>query len=121
VARDPLDRALDALLAAPAGDAGAKRAAVEAVLTAGYARALELEAEQLALEQKLKTAVLLSPGGPASHSTRRLRSVVSAVTERVALLRRRLDEANRRHGGSRQEHLDGGPVAERGADQQLSS
>jgi hypothetical protein len=111
VAGDPLDEALDALLAAPAGGPAEKRAAIEAVLTEGYARALELEAARLALVDELQAASLSSQGGASSPKARRLRTVVSAVTERLVVLRRRLDEANRRHRGSWEQHLDSGPGA----------
>jgi hypothetical protein len=108
VSRDRLDDAIDALLAAPAGNPASEPAALEAVLTEGYARALELEAERHAAIEELELTSLSALGGSSSPKAHRLRSAVSAINERLAVLRRRLDEANRRHRGSREEHLDRG-------------
>lgn len=57
-----------ALLDAPAAGPGAPSlAAVEHTLTAGYARALALEAEQRRLQRRIsETAERLGHGGPAS-------------------------------------------------------
>jgi hypothetical protein len=98
VSRDPLDSALEALLSTLEGDAGGS-ADVEQVLTAGYGRALELEAERARIAVELQTT---SPA--RAH---RLRALLSSVTERLVSLRTRLDEANRRHRASRKQHLDG--------------
>jgi hypothetical protein len=94
---DQLNEALDALLTAPAGDPLTQRDAVEEILTAGYAQALDLEAKRLQLAQELRTASLASAGGTGSPRVRNLRATVSAISESVAALRDRLDEANRRH------------------------
>src|SRR6266516_2623702 len=92
-----VDEALDALLVAPPGDGdGVLPAEVESVLTAGYARALELEAERLRLVAE-----------------RRPVAQVEDVSERLASLRDRLDEAKRRYDGSGKHDLDGGTGAGR--------
>jgi hypothetical protein len=73
-----IEDAVDALLAAPAGARVADgQTAIESVLTEGYARALELEAERLRSAD---------------------RSTVAALTERVRSLRRRLEAVRRRYG-----------------------
>jgi hypothetical protein len=94
---DKLNEALDALLAAPAGDPRTERAEVEAILTAGYAQALELEAERLQLAEELRRASLASCAKTVSPCVTRLRATVLAMSERIAALRDRLDEANHRH------------------------
>jgi hypothetical protein len=94
---DQLNEALDALLRAPVGDPLTQRDAVEAVLTAGYAQVLDLEAERFQLARELRSASLVSARGTGSPRVRHLRATVSAINESIAALRDRLDEANRRH------------------------
>jgi hypothetical protein len=96
---DELNRELDALLSAPTGDSRMQRDSVEAILTAGYAHALELEAERLQLAEELRQASLGFARGSSGPQVDRLRATVSAINERIAVLRDRLDEANRRHPG----------------------
>jgi hypothetical protein len=90
--QERIEDAVDALLAAPpdarvAGD----RAAIESVLTEGYAKALELEAERLRAAD--------------------VRTIAS-LGERVRSLRSRLEALGRRHGPRgllRDDNLDCGP------------
>ena len=90
--QERIEDAVDALLAAPAGHrVTGGQAAVELVLTEGYARALELEAERLR-----------APGPGA----------VASLTERLLSLRHRLDAVRRRYGvprSARDHDLDRGP------------
>jgi hypothetical protein len=96
---EPVDNKLDALLNAPDGLVARDTVEIEDVLTAGYARALELEAERSRIAAELQAA--------APSRARRLRAGMSTVTDRLTALRARLDEANRWHRASRQKHLDG--------------
>jgi hypothetical protein len=98
---DQLDEALAALLAAEPGDATAKRPAIETLLTEGYARALELEAERLRLLERTGER--------------------TALSDYLARLRSQLDEINRRHRPSGKPHLDRRPSARGGPDQELAS
>jgi hypothetical protein len=99
-ARPPIDRALDALLSPPVGTGATppRRVVVEEVLTAGYAEALELEAERLRVAMTLERA----SSGPAEArgdaEVARLRADLRRLTERVVELRDRLDEASRQFG-----------------------
>jgi hypothetical protein len=105
---DPLDEALDALLRSPPGpERATHEAAVEAALTEGYARALELEAERARIAQELH-ATSLTADDPSPRA-RRLHTVLTGTSEQLAALRARLDEANRRHRASRKQHLHGRP------------
>jgi hypothetical protein len=100
-----LDKALDAALAASAGNVGAVgQAEIESLLTDGYARVLELEAERRLLIGQLQAA-----------------GAVEAITERLVSLRDRLDEVNKRYGPSRKDQVDRGASSRRRADEQLSS
>jgi hypothetical protein len=87
-----IEAAVEALLAAPPGERMAGgQSAIESVLTEGYAKALELEAERL---------------GAADGRT------IATLGERVRSLRSRLEALARRHGarGSpRDDNLDCGP------------
>jgi hypothetical protein len=98
---DQLDEALAALLAAEPGDAAARPPAIEALLTEGYARALELEAERLRLLERTGER--------------------TALSDYLARLRSQLDEINRRHRPSGKLHLDRRPSARGGPDQELAS
>jgi hypothetical protein len=99
------DEALDALLSGPSRrPEAASRAEIELLLTDGYASVLELEAER---------RLLLQQGQPPVE--------IETIGERLVSLRDRLDEANGRYGGSRQDHLDGASRAGRRTDEQLPS
>jgi hypothetical protein len=102
--RDRIDDVVDALLAAPAVEhVTGGQAALEALLTAGYARALELEAERLRAPDQRTAA---------------------ALTDRVRSLRSRLDAIKRKYGApgsSRHDDLDRGPGAGRRVDDELAS
>jgi hypothetical protein len=92
-----LDKALDAALAASAGNVGAlAQAEIESLLTDGYARVLELEAERRRLLGQLQPA-----------------GAVEAITERLVSLRDGLDEVNKRYGPSRKDHVDRGAGSRR--------
>jgi hypothetical protein len=107
-----MEAALDSLLAtAPAHDGCGTREAFEAILTAGYARALELEAERARLARELAI------GGESRPAHPRL----TALTERVGRLRQKLDEANRRMRASREQHLDRRPRTRSGPDEEFAS
>jgi hypothetical protein len=120
VADDRLEQALDALLVSPAGaERPTDRTTIETVLTEGYARALELEAERARVARELcETA--LTAGDDGHPRVRRLRTMLAGLSERLTALRARLDEANRRHHASRKQHLDGRPGARGGADQEIA-
>ena len=87
-----IEAAVEALLAAPHGEQVAcGRSAIESVLTDGYAKALELEAERLRA---------------ADGRT------IATLGERVRSLRGRLEALAHRHGARgllRDDNLDGGP------------
>jgi hypothetical protein len=97
-----LDRALQALLESTAVDS-ARRPEIEALLTDGYARVLELEAE------RRRFMALIDCGDAADDVTRELVS-----------LRDRLDEATRRFGGGGERDLDRRPLSEGRAHKQGS-
>jgi len=92
--------ALARYLSAPEGTQPLPRAAVEEVLTAGYADALELEAERLRIAERLEEAIasIEEPRGVREIALRR--AELGIVTERLAVLRDRLAEANRRFGSA---------------------
>jgi hypothetical protein len=99
---DPLDQALDALLAwgEPGGspDEAPGRAIVDYVLTAGYAQALELEAERMRVRIDLDRIL---PGGGVLDSEieiAKLRADLGRVDGRLGELRDRLAEVNQRFG-----------------------
>ena len=100
--QEPIEDAVDALLAAPAGERVAGgQAEIESVLTEGYARALELEAQQLRSAD---------------------RRTIAMLTERVRSLRSRLDAVRRRYappGLLRHDDLDRGAGAGRRVDDEL--
>jgi hypothetical protein len=86
-ADDGMEETLELLLtAAPEAGFRSNRAAFEAILTDGYARALELEAERARLARELALRGEARTGHP----------VLAALSERVRSLRNRLDEANHR-------------------------
>jgi hypothetical protein len=85
-----LDRALAALLEGTAPtDPSPAWAVVEHVLTAGYAEVLDLEAERVQLEHQLRLAT------PDEVAT--ITDAMDALELRVAALRSRLVEVDRRH------------------------
>lgn len=90
--RARIEDAVDALLAAPAGERVAGgQAAIDAVLTEGYARALELEAQRLRCVDS---------------------GTVASLTERVHSLRSQLAAVRRRYcavPSLRHDDLDCGP------------
>ena len=90
---------------------GSNRATFETILTDGYARALELEAERARLARELALR----------GDARTVPPVLAALNERVRSLRNRLDEANRRLRSSGQHQLDGRAVARRGFDDELGT
>src|SRR5256885_13187103 len=100
--RKRIEDAVDALLAAPAGERMAgEQDAIESVLTEGYGRALELEAERLR---------------SADHRK------VAALSARVRALRTGLDTVRRRYGAAgslRDDDLDHGSRAGRRVDDEL--
>jgi hypothetical protein len=114
VAAEGFEDALDAPLEMPPGHSGATApSVVEAVLTEGYATALELEAERSRLLKQLERDA-------PPREAQQLRAVMAAVGRKLARLRRRLDEANRRHRGSRQHHLNDRSRAGGGPDHELA-
>ena len=92
-----LDRALQALFATQTVNT-TRRPDIEALLTDGYARVLELEAERRRLMAESDRA-----------------DAVDDITRQLVSLRDRLDEANRRFGGSRQGDAHRGPLTGDGA------
>jgi hypothetical protein len=99
-----IDEAVDALLAQHAdGLVEGDEASIESVLTAGYAHALELEAQRLRA---------------ADHRT------ITTLTDRVRSLRSRLDAVRRRYaavGSARNDEFDRGPSARRRMDDELAT
>jgi hypothetical protein len=99
---DPFDQALDALLAwgEPGGppDETPARAIVDYVLTAGYAQALELEAERMRVTIDIDR--ILAGGGviDSEIEVAKLRADLGRVSGRLGELRDRLAEANQRFG-----------------------
>jgi hypothetical protein len=99
---DPLDQALDALLAwgEPSGssDEAPRRAIVDYVLTAGYAQALELEAEQMRVTIDLDR--ILAGGGVLDSDIElaKLRADLGRVSGRLDELRDRLAQVKHRVG-----------------------
>jgi hypothetical protein len=99
---DPFDQALDALLAwgeqGGSPDETPGRAIVDHVLTAGYAQALELEADRMRITSSLDR--ILAEGGvlDADMEIANLRSDLGRVSGRLGELRDRLAEVNQRFG-----------------------
>jgi hypothetical protein len=90
-----LDRALAALLDGSAPDDPSPAwEVIEHVLTAGYAEVLDLEAERVQLQHRLQVA-LGDDGAPDEAAT--ITAAMGDLELRVAALRSRLVEVDRRH------------------------
>lgn len=93
----PLDSALDELLARPSSGAPAV-ADVEALLTRGYAEALELEVERIRLAEHID-GLLSDPLAPQlPREIAHLRAQLARLAGRLSRLRGRLAEVRRRYG-----------------------
>jgi len=97
----------------PEGTQPLRRADIEELLTAGYAEALELEAERLRIAECLEEAIarIEEPRGIREIALRR--AELGIVTERLAALRDRLEEAGRRFGALAAEPPPAAPAAVR--------
>lgn len=98
----PLDGELEAVLASSPGAPEAPSLAdVEALLTRGYAEALELEVERLRVVQEIES-LLSDPGAPqVPREIAELRSKLAALANRLRSLRERLAETGRVYGIAR--------------------
>jgi hypothetical protein len=99
---DPFDQALDALLTwgEPSGssDEAPGRAIVDYVLTAGYAQALELEAERMRVTIDLDLTLADGAVVDSEVDIAKLRADLGRVSGRLGELRDRLAEVNERFG-----------------------
>jgi hypothetical protein len=82
-----VDQALDELLAEAEGPRPS-RAFIERLLTAGYAEALELEAQRVRIADRIEK--LLPSLSPEDPRVTELSAQLSAVSARLRTLRRRL-------------------------------
>jgi hypothetical protein len=93
-----LDRALAALLEGTAPtDPSPAWEVVEHVLTAGYAEVLDLEAERVQLEHRLRVATGDDGAPSAPEALAAITDAMRGLELRVAALRSRLVEVDRRH------------------------
>jgi hypothetical protein len=100
--KDPFDKALDALLAwgevGESPDEAPGRAIVDYVLTAGYAQALELEAERMRVTIDLDRILADGAVVDSEVDIAKLRADLGRVSGRLGELRDRLAEVNQRFG-----------------------